>query len=449
MISWEGNGSPKESVVAVSVETVRQSVAAENASSPVGTGLVAERQGSYRSEAVRPTLDNAVITKAAAQGAGVVTAVRTNVQDLARRVQQDPAVTTTSLYETLAELPEIDKTALPRMFEFIDGLAELAGGDAAHEHRAEDAEPVEGADALAEQEAGQLDNERIRTIGDREGGSGGDEGQAQDEEDLESKLMQALGKFGSITDKATAVALARGYFESRGANPLFLNMLSLLSAKLDGIVPQATLAQVIAAQEALLAAESLETSPAAVRRRYRKRLRELKNLGELFDELVAIGLESSLPALLAEIGSDLAGVTRQSDRGFLRSLTSELKKLWQLRSAYDDTRELLRLTEPHLPRFEWRPEPVKMTSVLLLFCAKPVVGPSDTRVLLGPVASAVLASQVVFANGLMDLHSRLPDGIWSNAKERMLQHLALGALCQRLTDEEERFYEESSGTSAA
>ncbi|MGL9618596.1 hypothetical protein QRQ56_11375 [Bradyrhizobium sp. U531] len=437
--------------MAVSVETARQSIAADNAGSPVGTGLMAERQGSYRSEAVRPTLDNAVITKAAAQGAGVVTTVRTNVQDLARRVQQDPGVTTTSLYETLAELPEIDKTALPRMFEFLDGLAELAGGEAAHEHHAEEAEPVEGVDALAEQEAAQVDNERVRTIGDREGSRGGGdgEGQARDEEDLESKLMQALGKFGSITDKATAVALARGYFESRGANPLFLNMLSLLSAKLDGIVPQATLAQVIAAQEALLAAETLETSPAAVRRRYRRRLRELKNLGELFEELVEIGLESSLPALLAEIGSDLAGVTLQSDRAFLRSLTSELKKLWQLRSAYDDTRELLRLTEPHLPRFEWRPEPVKLTSVLLLFCAKPVVGPSDTRVLLGPVATAVLASQVVFANGLMDLHSRLPDGIWSNAKERMLQHLALGALCQRLTEEEERFYEQTSGASAA
>lgn len=438
-------------MVAVSVETARQSIAADNAGSPVGTGLVAERQGSYRSEAVRPTLDNAVITKAAAQGAGVVTTVRTNVQDLARRVQQDPGVTTTSLYETLAELPEIDKTALPRMFEFLDGLTELAGGEAAHEHHAEEAEPVEGADALAEQEAAQVDNERVRTIGDREGSRGGGdgEGQARDEEDIESKLMQALGKFGSVTDKATAVALARGYFESRGANPLFLNMLSLLSAKLDGIVPQATLAQVIAAQEALLAAETLETSPAAVRRRYRRRLRELKNLGELFEELVEIGLESSLPALLAEIGSDLAGVTLQSDRAFLRSLTSELKKLWQLRSAYDDTRELLRLTEPHLPRFEWRPEPVKLTSVLLLFCAKPVVGPSDTRVLLGPVATAVLASQVVFANGLMDLHSRLPDGIWSNAKERMLQHLALGALCQRLTEEEERFYEQTSGASAA
>ncbi|GMP12224.1 hypothetical protein TM239_64850 [Bradyrhizobium sp. TM239] len=437
--------------MAVSVETVRQSIATENASSPVGTGLMAERQGSYRSEAVRPTLENAVITKAAAQGAGMVTTVRTNVQDLARRIQQEPAVTTASLYETLAELPEIDKTALPRMFEFLDGLADLAGGHTAHEDPVEESEPLEGGDALAEQEAGQADSERVRTIGDRDGSRGGGDGEGQtgDEDDLENKLAQALGKFGSVTDKATAVALARGYFESRGANPAFLNMLSLLSARLDGIVPQATLAQVIAAQEALLAAESLETSPAAVRRRYRKRLRERRNLGELFEELVEIGLESSLPALLAEIGSDLAGVTRQSDRAFLRSLTAELKKLWQLRSAYEDTRELLRLTEPHLPRFELRPEPIKLTSVLLLFCAKPVVGPSDSRALLGPVANAALASQVVFANGLLDLHSRLPDGIWSNAKERMLQHLALGALCQRLTDEEERFYEETSGASAA
>src|SRR5262245_43301681 len=106
--SREGRAQPgKRTIVAVSLEIARQHVAAENASAPVGSAAVSERQGSYRSESVKPTPDNSVLSKAAAEGAGVVTPPRTNLQDLARRVQEGPAVTTASLYETLGEMPEL------------------------------------------------------------------------------------------------------------------------------------------------------------------------------------------------------------------------------------------------------------------------------------------------------------------------------------------------------
>jgi hypothetical protein len=63
---------------------------------------------------------------------------------------------------------------------------------------------------------------------------------------------------------------------------------------------------------------------------------------------------------------------------------------------------------------------------------------------VGLLGGASLASQLVFANALRDLHGRMPDGIWLTTKERLLQYTVLGALCHRLTEAEERFYEESS-----
>jgi hypothetical protein len=209
-------------------------------------------------------------------------------------------------------------------------------------------------------------------------------------------------------------------------------------------MPELLLAQLAAAQEATLAAATLETNPAAVRKRYRKKLREKRNLGELFEELAKLGLEFNFPTLFAEIGADLAGVSRQSDRDYLRSLTAELKKLWQLKSVHEETKELVRITEPHMSRSERKPEPLKLTVTFLYYCGKAIVSAGDAQGLLGPLEGASLGSQVVFANALRDLHGRMPDGIWLTPKERLLQYTVLGALCHRLTEAEERFYEESN-----
>lgn len=428
----------------MSLEIARQQVATDNAMSPVGSGAVTERQGSYRSESVKPTPDNSVLTKAAAEGAGVVTPPRTNLQDLARRVQERPVVTTASLYETLGEMPELDKTALPRMFEFIDTVAGLVGDDAgagtdaaAEETEGQEVEG-EGAGEQDQLEAGEGD-QRVGTVGEREARRDGDaeEGERQ----FEDEIFQALGKLGKNADKSAAIAMARGYFEAKQVDPRLLNVLSAISAKFDDIAPELTLAQVMAAQEALLAAATLETNPAAVRARYRRKLREERNLGGLLEELAELGLEPSFPVLFAEIGADLAGVGRQSDRNYLRSLTAELKRLWQLKSALDETAELVRVTEPHISEPGRRLEPLGLAASLLHYCAKSIVGPREAQSLLDPLAGASLGSQVVFANALRDLHGRMPDGIWLAAKDRLLQYTALGALCHRLTEAEEQLYE--------
>jgi hypothetical protein len=435
-------------IVAVSLETVRQSIADQNAISPPGAGP-AERQGSYRSESVTPTPENSVLTKAAAEGAGVLTTPPTNLRDLAQRVRDEPAATTSALYDTLANLPEADKTALPQMYQFVDGLAELAGDGASDEAgKTEEGEQEVGGERTGERERASVDDNdgRVSMGGDGGGHGHDDDAEAQQRrEELENAIHKALGKFNNNADKAAAIAMARGYFEARGADPHFLNLLNALSGQFEGI-SEPSLAQLAAAEEALLAAATLESSPAAVRRRYRKRLREKRNLGELFEELAKLGLEVNFPTLFAEIGADLAGVSRQSDRDYLRSLTAELKKLWQLKSVHEETKELVRVTEPHMSGSERKPEPLRLTVSFLYYCGKAIVGPGDAQSLLGLLEGASPASQVVFANALRDLHGRMPDGIWIAAKDRMLQYTVLGALCHRLTEAEERFYEESNSS---
>jgi hypothetical protein len=442
--------------VALSLETARQNVATQSATSPVGSGLVAERQGSYRSESVKPTTDNSVLTKAAAEGAGVTTTSR-NLRDLAQRVQKDPAVTTAALYDSLAEMPGLEGTPLPEMFEFIDGLAELVGDEAAaevgqeagQEKVAEEREGHEvGREESSEREA-PADLTEFNALRGREG-HGGDSSQSDGEERgrdrLEDGINHALGKLDGNADKAAAIALARGYFEAKGANLNFLNVLGRFAAEFQDVVEQSTLAQLAAAEEAMLAAATLETSPATVRRRYRKLLREKRSLGELFEELARIGSEESFWTLLSEIGSDLAGINGRSDRDYLRSLTSELKKLWQLKSAHDETKELCRITEPHLSKSGCKAEPQQLTASFLYYCGKSTVGPGDAQSLLGIIKGASLGSQVVFANALRELHGRMPDGIWLASRDRLLQYTALGALCHRLTEAEERFHEESGAS---
>ena len=106
--------------MAVSFETVRPNFA-DNAIPSPGAATATERPGNYRNESVTPTPENSVLTKAAAEGAAVSTTPRTNLQDLAQRVRDEPAGTNSVLYQTLANLPEAAKTPLPQMYQFVDG----------------------------------------------------------------------------------------------------------------------------------------------------------------------------------------------------------------------------------------------------------------------------------------------------------------------------------------
>jgi hypothetical protein len=414
----------------VSIETIRQNFVPESQVS--SSHAVVNQQGLYRGETVTATNESSIVTAVAMQGSNIVTLPRANRLSLVQSIQKESTISTTALYQILAVTHELDKTALPQIFQFLARLAALA-------HDEED-------ETLEDPEEGELWGSRGREIYDDPGDHGDDsssDGGSYSEDNFEEGIYRSLGKLSNTADKAAAISIARGYFEAKDAHPRLLNALNAVSGKFYRIDEGAQLAQLAAAEEAKLASATLETSPAIVRLRYRKKLREKSNLGELFEELVSLGLESTFLSLFVEIGADLAGIGQQSDRGYLRWLTVELKRLWQLRSVYDETNELLRITEPHLSKSDTKPELTKVTGSLLYYCAKLTVGPQDAQLLLGSLERCSLESQLVFANALRDLHSRMPDGIWPAITERLLQYNALGELCYRLTEAEERFYEQS------
>jgi hypothetical protein len=428
-----------------------QSVAPLNPISPAGAEKFAALQGRYGNEAVRPSPDNSVITKSIAEGGAMSALQRINIRDLSQRIQSDSKlVTMTALYESLGEMPELDKAVLPGMFQFLDNLDALAGKEPVEEgatekvrERAQEAtetKSARGDSAEHEVEAGaHLPVTRRGSSGDQAGQSSTpDEG----EEGFEEGIYRALSVFTSDTYKATAIAVARGFFQGKDrASSELLNALDKIAGAFESSTLDDALAQRASLEQAKFAAATLENDPALVRLRYRRRLREKSNLGELFEELREIGLESGFPVLFTEIGSDLAGVSVISDKDYVRSLTRELSRLWQLKSSHEESKEIIRNVEPHLSSSDRKLEPSKVTSGFLYFCAKKSASPADAQSLLEPLKHASLQSQVVFANLLKDCHSRMPDGIWLSSQDRFLQYSALGALCHRLTDAEERAYE--------
>lgn len=431
-----------------------QAVAPLNPISPVGVEKFAALQGRYGSEAVRPSVDNSVITKAMAEGAATSAMQRINIRDLAQRIQRESkTITATALYESLGEMPELDKTVLPQMFQFLDALGELASEEIGEERVAEEPETREGTEAKREAEgARDLAAETKRPVAGR--GRTEDEGTGYSSEEegqdrFEEGIYRALGAFTSDTYKAAAIAIARGYFQGKAnADAGLLNALDKISGAFETSIPEDALAQRASLEQAKFAAATLETDPATVRRRYRQRLRERSNLGELFDGLRELGLDSGFPALFTEIGRDLAGTSVVSDKDYVRSLMRELSRLWQLKSSHEESKEIVRNIGPHLSPSERRPDPSNITSGFLYFCAKKSVSAADAQSLLEPLQRASLESQVIFANLLRDSHSRMPDGLWLSAQDRFLQYSALGALCHRLTDAEERAYEAAGGEKA-
>jgi hypothetical protein len=427
-----------------------QTIAPHSAVSPVGTESSAALQGRYGTESVKPSPMNSIISKAVAEGAGVASTQRTNLRELAQRIQKDSStVGTAALYDRFGEMPELDKSELPEIFEFLEALSEFSGEEAGSEKLAGHQKEDEIGQARREggaKEQGLTSATRL-AVGER-GAKGGDDSAGEEggdgEHNFEAGIYKALGKFDKDGTKAAAAAIARGYFEGKeGADPKFLSALSKVSLAFEDVFSEELLAQRAAVEQAKFAAATLETDPATVRLRYRKRLRESRNLGELFEELRELGLEAHFLLLFAEIGRDLASISRDSDKDFLRSLTKELSKLWQLRTSHEESKEAVVNIEPHLLPSEKKIDPLQVTTDFLHFCSKSAVTPTDTQTLLGPLRSASPASQAVFANLLRDLHLRLPDGIWPSPKERFLQYSALGALCHRLTEAEERYYEGS------
>lgn len=414
------------------VITYSQNIAPHNAISTVGSEITSALQGKYGHEAVRQishqTIQQHPHSFAALVGSQMMTLRRdTNLKDLIDRMRANPTLITTAqtgYSVALSEMPPHDHRMLQTVFQFLSGLQ----GQARLRQDSDDDEEAEDDEVLEP-------HQQRRSLMAKQQGRGGGSGKQQAQDHYERTILSALEGMQSAEAKAATLSVARGYFD--GAEGVDLNFISALNRISEDFEQTVTLPPEADAN----ALATLETNPLAVRTEFRRKLRETGNLGALFEELVELGIEAQL---LEDIGRELAGLVHASDKNYVRALTRELSRLWQIRSCYEEARDVAIQIAPHIRRTELCPEPLQITVKMLYFCSKSGVNQNDTIGLLGNLQGNSFQSQVVFANCLRDMHTRLPGGIWPSLKDRTVQYSALRVLCDRLADAEERAYAEAA-----
>ncbi|MEN3386706.1 MAG: type secretion protein [Hyphomicrobiales bacterium] len=411
------------------LESIRQTIAVNTVTSPVGSEAVAERQGTYRGEIVKTSAQNSKISQAKQLPAS--RALDTNPKTLSMRsVRQGQAthMQATSrigdFYDKLPNMPNLEAVqALVDTFQSFAEIQEQANRAAEAKHGKEDTTEPEEEDA-------------------------GETRQRGEKSATKEDLLEALQQFDrDATHQFAALDMAREYFSAENASPEFQTLLDEAMAEYEkpGIAAEVR-AGFMAAQEAARAAATLGTDPQAYRDAFRLMMREVAHMGQLFDAVVKFDLLKKLDEVIdsmkAVVGRELANANQSTDALFLHALITELQKLKKISSVLTGAAEVIRLTDRLLPRAERsRVNSVQLTSLVLHFSAKPAVNLADARLMLGPLERASPESQVMFANALRDLHSVLPDELMPSAQARLQQNATIGALLNQLVAAEEAAYE--------
>ena len=261
------------------------------------------------------------------------------------------------------------------------------------------------------------------------------------------QIFAALQSFDSdVTHQFAALDIMREHFASAGASDEFQAILDEAAVEFEkSDIGRDVRAGFAAAKVADQASQTLETNPAAVRDTYRDMLREMRNVGQLFDALTKYDLKKDFGAVVEtfrQIASqDLASTGPSTDPTFLHTLLTEIGKLKKMQTTYEMCRDLIVRTDRLLPRQEkGLTNPNEVTSRLLNFSAKATVSLTDAKSLLGGMEKAGPQGQVVFANGLRGLHGELPDEIMPTPQARTQQITALSSLLNNLVAAEEDFY---------
>ena len=389
--------------MAITPEIARQSVAANNMTSPVGAEVVHQVQGRYRGEAVQLTSDTSKLADEAEE-IGMAVASRADRRSLGQRdiragrgSSAEALASAKGYYDELPDMPAEAELAgmVDRLTSFVDMMSS--------------------------------------------GGSGG----GPTKEDV----LAALHDFDpDVTHQVAALDVAWGHFEAEGADPRFLDLLDAAKADFDrGGVARDVRAGFAVAAVANRAAATLETDPATVRDTYRSMLREGQNVGQLFDALSAFdplkSLQEAVAVFTEAAGRDLASTGPSTDPTLLHALLTELGKLKKMRTTLDATDHLMQTTERTLPPADRGPRNVvEQASRILNFASQAAAGPADAQRMLGRFESAPLPLQLVYANGLRALHGEIPDDVMPTPQARLQQGAAIVALLDRLVAAEEKMF---------
>ena len=429
----------REPDVAVSLEVTRQSIATQNVVSPVGVEIVAERTGSYRGEKVTNSRENSKISQAG-PGASTSEAVRADPRSLQQRVVRQGQATSLQANARIADF--YDKLPnMPDQAQLENLVGTLRTFEAAVSTIAHHVAPhlMETLVVKREQQQESLKDEQ-QGAPDGEGGSG----PGRDD------IFKALQSFDADpSHQYAALDIARDHFASSGASQEFLAILDDAATEFDKTdVARDVRAGFAVAKIARDAAETLETSPAAVRESYRTLLREQMNVGQLFDSLAKFDMSKNFSAIVeifrTAAGQDLASTGPSTDPTFLHALLTEIGKLKKMQTIFEMGGDLIKETERTLvPRERGLTDATQVTSAVLNFVSKATVNLNDARNLLGGMQQSSPAGQVVFANGLRGLHGQIPDDIMPSGAARLQQGATLATLLNTLVANEEAHFAQS------
>jgi len=264
------------------LESVRQTIAVNTVTSPVGSEAVAERQGTYRGEVVKTSAQNSKISQA--KQLPVSNALDANPKTLSMRsVRQGQATHQQAMsrigdfYDKLPNMP--DKEAVQALVDTFQSFAEI------QEQANRAAEAKHGKD-----EAGEAEEED----------DAGEAKQRGDKGPTKEDLLEALQQFDrDATHQFAALDFVREYFSAENASPEFQTLLDQVMAEYEkpGIAGEVR-AGFMSAQEAARAAATLGTDPQAYRDTFRAMMREEPNMGRLFDALVKFDVRKNLDELI-------------------------------------------------------------------------------------------------------------------------------------------------------
>ena len=239
-------------------------------------------------------------------------------------------------------------------------------------------------------------------------------------------VMQALsGADRSARRQYMLLQGARIHFEAMGAHPDLVSVLDQVENSFDssGIAAEvrADFAMLALAKEV---APSMGVPAEALCDKYREMLMTGKNLGQIFYALAdlqkRLKLGTVVDLFMKAAGNDLAATSRKTDKVFLASLLKWLGVLKTMRSTFDACDELLDTTQRICPDFGRRLKETahnKLIGELLSFCSRQMTSLEDVRSLIKPFEdeNTTPRSRVVFYNGLIDVHRKMPDlAIFSN-----------------------------------
>jgi len=278
-----------------------------------------------------------------------------------------------------------------------------------------------------------------------------DDEQANDDTaGLRDRIVAELEAYDAdVTNQFVALELAIQHLAEKDASSRLNDALRGVQARFaEGELRRDVRAGFAAALPALEASPTLGVQPGVIRSTYRMMLADARNMADLFGLLRGFDLAGRFSDVVATFtkaaSRDLASTGPSTDRGYLRALLAELNRLSKAKTVVLMASDLMKLTNRHLPKGQ-KPSgnELDVAGNVLRFACNAVPGPEDAQGLLSAYRHTPLSAQLVFANGLRELHGDLPVDVAPSPEAHLMQNEAILEMLEALVEAEENEFQAS------